>query len=59
MKKFLMYLWQLPQNILGLIVIFFSDGKYEIVWGEESFEIIYDFDGKGDTYKTITVEYLK
>lgn len=29
MKKFLMYLWQLPQNILGLIVIFFSDGKYE------------------------------
>ena len=37
----------------------FSDGKYEIVWGEESVEITYDFDGKGDTYKTITVEYLK
>ena len=37
----------------------FSDGKYEIVWNEESFEIIYDFDGKGETYKTITVEYLK
>ena len=37
----------------------FSDGKYEIVWGEESVEITYDFDGKGETYKTITVEYLK
>ena len=37
----------------------FSDGKYEIVWNEESFEIIYDFDGKGETYKIITVEYLK
>lgn len=37
----------------------FSDGKYEIVWNEENFEITYDFDGKGDTYKTITVEYLK
>lgn len=36
----------------------FSNGKYEIVWGEESCEISYDFDGKG-TYKTITVEYLK
>ena len=37
----------------------FSDGKYEIVWNEESFEIICDFDGKGETYKIITVEYLK
>ena len=37
----------------------FSDGKYEIVWNEESVEITYDFDGKGETYKTITVEYLK
>ena len=37
----------------------FSDGKYKIVWGEESVEITYDFDGKGETYKTITVEYLK
>ena len=37
----------------------FSDGKYEIVWNEESVEITYDFDGKGETYKIITVEYLK
>ena len=36
----------------------FSDGRYEIVWGENGFEISYDFDGKG-TYKTVTVEYVK
>lgn len=36
----------------------FSDGRYEIVWGENSFEISYDFDGKG-TYKTVSVEYVK
>ena len=36
----------------------FSDGKYEIVWGEDGFEITYDFDGQGN-YKTIMVEYLK
>lgn len=27
MKNFLLYIWQLPQNILGLIVIFFSKAK--------------------------------
>ena len=37
----------------------FSDEKYTIVWGEENFEITYDFDGEGKTYQTITVEYLK
>lgn len=40
MKKFLMYLWQLPQNILGLLVIIFSKGKYE-----------YSIEGK-DIYST-------
>lgn len=40
MKKFLMYLWQLPQNILGLLVIVFSKGKYE-----------YSIEGK-DIYST-------
>ena len=28
MKKFLTYLWQLPQNILGLVVILFTEAKY-------------------------------
>ena len=37
----------------------FSNEKYTIVWGENSVEITYDFDGKGEIYKTITVEYLK
>jgi magnesium-transporting ATPase (P-type) len=37
----------------------FSNEKYTIVWGEDSVEITYDFDGKGEIYKTITVEYLK
>ena len=37
----------------------FSNEKYTIVWGEDSVEITYDFDGKGETYKTITIEYLK
>jgi hypothetical protein len=37
----------------------FSNEKYTIVWGEDSVEITYDFDGKGEKYKTITVEYLK
>ena len=27
MKKFLLYLWQLPQHILGLLVIFFTGAK--------------------------------
>ena len=37
----------------------FSNEKYTIVWGEDSVEITYDFDGNGEIYKTITVEYLK
>jgi hypothetical protein len=37
----------------------FSNEKYTIVWSEDSVEITYDFDGKGEIYKTITVEYLK
>ena len=28
MRKLLMYLWQLPQNILGLVVILFTEAKY-------------------------------
>ena len=28
MKRILSYLWQLPQNLLGLAVIFFSKAKY-------------------------------
>ena len=28
MKEFLLYLWQLPQNILGLIVILLTQAKY-------------------------------
>ena len=28
MKNFLLYLWQLPQNLLGLLVIFFTRAKY-------------------------------
>ena len=27
MKRILFYLWQLPQNLLGLVVIFFSKAK--------------------------------
>lgn len=27
MKNFLLYIWQLPQNLLGLLVIFFSKGE--------------------------------
>jgi len=34
MRRFLLYLWQLPQNLLGLIVIYFSsahwDDKYKV-----------------------------
>lgn len=28
MKKILLYFWQLPQNILGLLVILFTQSKY-------------------------------
>lgn len=28
MKKVLLWLWQLPQNILGLLVILFTEAKY-------------------------------
>ncbi len=28
MKKILLFLWQLPQNILGLLVILFTKAKY-------------------------------
>lgn len=28
MKKILLFLWQLPQNILGLLVILFTEAKY-------------------------------
>lgn len=28
MKKFLLYVWQLPQNLLGLAVIFFSKARF-------------------------------
>lgn len=28
MKKVLLFLWQLPQNILGLLVILFTNAKY-------------------------------
>lgn len=35
MKKFLMYLWQLPQNLLGILVIIFSKGKYEYTTEEK------------------------
>lgn len=27
MKNFLLYIWQLPQNLLGLLVIFFSKAE--------------------------------
>lgn len=27
MKNFLLYIWQLPQNLLGLLVVFFSKGE--------------------------------
>lgn len=36
MKSFILYLWQLPQNLLGLLVVFFSKAKKTewngIVW---------------------------
>jgi hypothetical protein len=33
MKDFLLYLWQLPQNLLGLLVIFFTcSGKRSDYW---------------------------
>lgn len=33
MKRFLLYLWQLPQNILGLLVIFFTQAKHAVdIW---------------------------
>lgn len=28
MKKVLLFIWQLPQNILGLLVILFTEAKY-------------------------------
>ena len=40
MKNFIFYMWQLPQNLLGILVIIFSKGKYE-----------YTIDGK-DVYST-------
>lgn len=32
MKSILKYLWQLPQNILGLLVIFFSKASYDPIY---------------------------
>lgn len=32
MKKFLMYLWQLPQNILGLLVILFTGAEFSLAY---------------------------
>ena len=31
MKMFLLYVWQLPQNLLGLAVIFFSNAKKDFM----------------------------
>lgn len=33
MKKILLYVWQLPQNLLGLAVVFFSTAKHEYING--------------------------
>lgn len=32
-KSFISYLWQLPQNIMGLFVVYFSKATYNKVWG--------------------------
>lgn len=32
MKKILLYLWQLPQNLLGLLVILFSKAEWNEKW---------------------------
>lgn len=33
MKDFILYLWQLPQNLLGLLVIFFSKAEHVCIDG--------------------------
>ena len=42
MKKFLLYIWQLPQNILGLLVILFTKARpYPVVMKNDSCKSIY------------------
>lgn len=36
MKNILLYLWQLPQNLLGLLVVFFSRAKHVFTNGVDT-----------------------
>ena len=42
MKKFLLYLWQLPQNILGLLVIWFTKAQ-KIHYIDSDRMIVYNY----------------
>jgi hypothetical protein len=45
MKSFLLYLWQLPQNLLGLIFLLFIRGEEKHSLGEISFYYAKNFAG--------------
>lgn len=42
MKNFLLYLWQLPQNLLGLFLVLLFDAEPEICFGRKVY-LVYDY----------------